>query len=254
MEITFIIKKIVSLFVMPFSIGMLLIFTGIIILLRNRHTKKATLFLTLGFIWLFTISYSPFANAFLYHYENIYPTLQNAPKNISYIYVLGNGHHTDKTQPITSQNNEISTVRLTEAIRLYHQLNERPTIIVSGYSGLYDTTSGAKIQKELALALGVKEDKIHMEPTPKDTQEEAKAAKRYIGDRPFIVVTSASHMPRAMKFFISEGLNPIAAPTNHLAQISNPNYTQILNVNALRKTNIAWHEMLGELWQKIKEI
>ena len=253
MELTFLLKKFVSLFIMPFSIGMLLLFVGIVFLFWNKRTK-ATLFLSLSFVWLFIISYSPFANALLYPYEHVYPTLQKVPQNISYIYVLGNAHHTDASQPITSQNNEVSLVRLNEAIRLYHQLKEQPTIIVSGYSGLYDPTSGAQMQKELAVALGVKADKLHLEPHAKDTQEEAEAAKRYIGSEPFILVTSASHMPRAMQFFKHEGLTPIPAPTNHLAQMKHPHYTNFFDVHALRKTDMAWHEMLGLLWQKIKGV
>jgi len=238
---------------MPFSLGVIVILIGILLLLGNKRIK-AVFVLSLGFLWLFIISYSPFANAFLYKYENTYPTLQTAPKDIQYIYVLGNGHHTDALQPITSQNNEVSVVRLNEAIRLYHQLKEQPTIIVSGYSGLYDPTPSAIMQEKLALALGVQKEKIHIEPTPRDTQEEAIAAKKYLGDIPFILVTSASHMSRAMTFFKQEGLHPIAAPTNHLAQIRHPYFMNFFSIDALRKTHIAWHEMLGILWQNIKGI
>ena len=253
MELTFLLKKIASIFVMPFPVGMLLLLLGIVFLFRNKHIK-ASLFLSLSFLWLFSISYAPFANSFLYPYENIYPTLHMVPQNIRYIYVLGNGHHTDDAQPITSQVNEVSSIRLNEAIRLYHQLDDKPTIIVSGYSGLYDPTSGAQMQKELAVALGVNAENLHLEPHAKDTQEEAEAAKRYIGSEPFILVTSASHMPRAMQFFKHEGLTPIPAPTNHLAQMKHPHYTNFFDVHALRKTDIAWHEMLGLLWQKIKGV
>jgi hypothetical protein len=39
--------------------------------------------------------------------------------------------------------------------------------------------------------------------SPKDTEEEAAAVKQAIGDAPFLLVTSASHLPRAMIFFES---------------------------------------------------
>ncbi|MBA1421470.1 MAG: YdcF family protein [Epsilonproteobacteria bacterium] len=249
----FLLKKFISLFIMPFPLGMILLLIGIVLLFRNKRIK-ASFVLSLSFLWLFVISYSPFANAYLYQYENTYPALQQAPQDIAYIYVLGRGHHTDASQPITSQNHEVSVVRLSEAIRLYHQLKEQPTIIVSGYSGLYDPTTGAQMQKELAIALGVKAENLHLEPQAKDTQEEAEAEKKYIGSKPFILVTSASHMPRAIQFFKHEGLMPIAAPTNHLAQIKHTHYTNFFDVRALRKTDMAWHEMLGLLWQKIKGI
>jgi len=249
----FILKKIVSTFLMPLPIGMLLLLIGLILLFKNKRIK-ASIILSLSFLWLFTISYAPFANTLLYSYENIYPTLHTAPKNIKYIYVLGNGYHTDDAHPITSQVHEVSSVRLNEGIRLYRQLNKQPILITSGYSGLYQPIPGAIMQERLALALGVKKEKIHVESKPKDTEEEAKAAKKYIGNSPFILVTSASHMKRALKFFKNEGLNPIPAPTNHLAHIKHPNYTGIFNPSALRKTHHVWHEILGLVWQKIKGI
>jgi len=253
MEFSFLLKKIISTFIMPFPLGMLLLIIGLILLYKNKRIKGG-ISLSLSCIWLFTISYSPFANALLYSYENIYPTLHTAPKNIQYIYVLGNGVHTNEKHPITSQVHEISSVRLNEGIRLYKQLDEKPILITSGYSGLYNPTPGAMMQQRLALALGVKKENLHVEASPKDTQEEARAAKKHIGNAPFILVTSASHMKRALKFFNNEGLNPIPAPTNHLASIKHPNYTNIFDPNALRKTHLAWHEMLGLLWQKIKGI
>jgi uncharacterized SAM-binding protein YcdF (DUF218 family) len=249
----FLLKKIVSMFLMPFPMFVLLFLLGLVLLYKQKHTLSKMV-LSMGFIWLFLISYSPLVNSILYTYEAIYPSLKTAPKNIEYIYVLGGGHHTDNTHPITSQVSEASSIRLNEGIRLYQQLEEKPTIIVSGYSGLYDPTSGAVMQERLALALGVKKEKLHLEPKPRDTQEEAIAAKKYIGDAPFILVTSASHMKRALTFFHHEGLAPIPAPTNHLADIKHPQYAGIFSTSALRRANIIWHEILGTLWQKIKGV
>jgi len=247
----FILKKIVTMFVMPFPLFVLLFILGLVLLYKQKFTlSKITL--SISFLWLFLISYEPLVNQILYKYEASYPSIKTTPKNIQYIYVLGGGHHTDSMHPITSQVGEASSIRLNEGIRLYLQLNAQPTIIVSGYSGLYDPTSGAVMQEKLALALGVKKENLHLEPNPRDTQEEAIAAKKYIGDAPFILVTSASHMKRALKFFGNEGLHPIPAPTNHLANIKYPNYTAVFSVSALRKSNIVWHEILGLLWQKMK--
>ena len=240
-------------FIMPLPIGMILFLLGLIFLFRQKH-NKAKLFFILSFVWMMLISYEPLTNYLLYKHEMHHPALKKVPENIEYIYVLGNGHHTDESHPITSQVNSISSVRLNEAIRLYYQLNEKPTIILSGYSGLFDPTPGAIMQQRLAITLGIKAEKLHIEPTTKDTQEEAKAAKKYIGDKPFILVTSASHMMRAKHFFTHEGLNPILAPTNHLASIKHPNYAGVFSPYAMRQATILWHEWLGMLWQKIKGI
>lgn len=240
-------------FLMPLSLGVLLMIIALIFLYLHQ-IRKAKWILTSSIVWFFLFSYPPFANVLLQRIESNYPTLHNAPKDIKYIYVLGGGHHTDDSLPITSQIVDTSVVRLNEGLRLYHQLNEKASIIVSGYSGLSDPTSHAEMQEKLALALGVKQEKIILSPEPRDTEEEAKAAKKLVGDAPFILVTSASHMTRSMNFFKNEGLDPIPAPTNHLASIRYPNYTNFFSSDALEKSRIVFHEVLGLIWQKIKGI
>jgi len=238
---------------MPLPLFILLLIIGLYFLFTHK-TFKAKLTLTLGFIWLFLISYPPLVNHILHTYESTYPTLHTVPKNIKYIYVLGGGHNTDNHLPLTSQLTAASLVRLNEGIRLHHALDKKPILITSGYRGRYSNTPGAILQKKLALQLGIDEEMIHIEPGCKDTQEEAVAAKRYIGNAPFILVTSASHMKRAMKFFQHEGLNPIPAPTNHTAAVKNLRYFNFFSPTAIAKSHIIWHEMLGELWQKVKGI
>ncbi len=249
----FILKKIVSMFLMPLPLGMSLIVLGLFFLYRNK-LQKAKITFMVSIAWFFLFSYSPFVNTLLHTLESNYPTLHQAPKEIKYIYVLGGGHSTDKSLPITSQVNYSSVVRLNEGIRLYHQLGQKAKIIVSGYSGLYDDTPHAVMQKKLALALGVPTEHIILRPKPRDTQEEAIAAKKLLDNQPFILVTSASHMTRAINFFTQEGLSPIPAPTNHQASIKQLVYTDFFSSYALMKSRIIFHEVLGLVWQKLKSI
>ena len=249
----FILKKAVSIFLMPLSIGVLLIMLALILLYANK-IRKAKCLLSLSIVWFFLFSYSPFVNLLLHTIETNHPTLHTAPKNIKYIYVLGGGHHTDESLPITSQVVDTSVVRLNEGIRLYQQLDRNAKIIVSGYHGLYDTTEHAVMQQRLAISLGVNKEDIILHLGTRDTQEEAQAGKVLLTDKPFILVTSASHMTRAVNFFQNEGLNPLPAPTNHLASIQHPNYVEFFSSDALEKSRIVFHEVLGLIWQKLKGI
>jgi uncharacterized SAM-binding protein YcdF (DUF218 family) len=249
----FFLKKFVSMFLMPLPLGIAFIVLGLFFLYKNKLAKaKVTLIFSL--VWLFLFSYPPFANTLLYNIESNHPTLHTAPEYIKYIYVLGGGHHTDESLPITSQVVETSVVRLNEGIRQYRQLNGKAKIIVSGYRGLYDPTEHAVMQKRLAVSLGVNEEDLILHLGTKDTQEEAQAGKTLLGKEPFILVTSASHMTRALKFFKHEGLSPIPAPTNHRASIKHPNYTNFFSSKALMKSRLVFHEYLGLIWQKLKGI
>jgi uncharacterized SAM-binding protein YcdF (DUF218 family) len=249
----FLLKKFVSMFIMPLPLGVALILLGLFFLYKNK-LAKAKFTLMLSVTWLFLISYSPIVDTLLYDIESNNPTLHTSPKNIKYIYVLGGGHHTDEKQPITSQVVETSVVRLTEGIRHYRQLDGKAKIIVSGYHGLYDPTEHAIMQKKLATSLGIDENDMILHLGTKDTEEEAQAGKKLLGDKPFILVTSASHMTRALKFFKNEGLTPIPAPTNHLANIKHLAYTDFFSATALKKSHILFHEYLGLIWQKLKGI
>ena len=237
--------------IMPLPLGIAFIMLGLFFLYRNK-LPKAKLTLTFSIVWLFIFSYSPIANTLLHTIESNHPTLHTAPKDIKYIYVLGGGHHTDDKLPITSQVVETSVVRLNEGIRLYHQLQGKAKIIVSGYHGLYDITEHAVMQQRLAVSLGVNKDDIILYLGTKDTQEEAKAGKKLLENEAFILVTSASHMTRALKFFTHEGLHPIPAPTNHLGSRQHLNYTAIFSSRALEKSRIVFHEIIGLIWQKVK--
>jgi uncharacterized SAM-binding protein YcdF (DUF218 family) len=108
------------------------------------------------------------------------------------------------------------------------------------------------MQKKMARSLGVDTDDIVMFETAKDTVEEAMMMKKIVGDKPFILVSSATHMPRAYKIFSSYGLNPIAAPTDYYA-VGESEWVHMPNGNALEGSEKAFHEYYGLIWEWIKQ-
>jgi len=247
----FIVKKVISTFLLPLPIGILLFLTALFFLLKKK-SDKSRIFLIAGLAWLSVFSYDPLANVLIYQIEHQYPTLHHPPSSARYIYVLGSGHTSDKRLPITSQVNKEAVVRLNEGIRLYRKLEGKAKLILSGYSGPFDPTPHAVIQRKLALALGIPAEDIIIYPEAKDTEEEAYAAKEISGGEPLVMVTSAYHMPRAVSWFEKAGLHPVPAPTYHQANLEYPNYLGIFSAPALLKSTIAFHEFLGVLWQKFK--
>jgi uncharacterized SAM-binding protein YcdF (DUF218 family) len=249
----FILKKLVSIFLTPLSIGILIISAGLYLLYRHKTIPARRLILA-GILWLFLFSYGPVANFLLYQLEHRYPTLSTPSDGIAYIYVLGYGHTTDTTLPITSQVDKEAVVRLAEGIRLYHQCQGKAKLIVSGYSGLFDPTPHALMQQRLAQALGIPKTDIITVPEAKDTEEEAQAAKKLTQGKSFALVSSAYHLPRAMKFFKAAKLHTIPAPTYHQASLKNPNYLGFFSADALRKSPLVFHEFLGLVWQRVKSL
>lgn len=228
----FTLKKILSAFLMPLPIGLLLLLLGLIYLYVSSY-KKAKFYLSIGFLWIFIVSYSPFANNFLSPLEDKFSKIENIER-VNYILLLGGDFKG----------------RSFEAIKLYYQMNN-VKIITSGYPGSYKTVSEAEISAEKLKQMGIPTEDIIMQIEPKDTQEEAVYVKKIVGNEPFILVTAAYHMPRAMGIFKKNGLNPIAAPTNYLAKKK----TSLLSLPSSRniqRTEIAWHEYLGMTWYWLK--
>ena len=228
LEWSFVLKKGVSFLLMPLPIAFILLTIALWFLFR-KSIKKATCYLFISMVWILVTSSAYTANHLLSHLERQYHPLQKVPDGVHYILLLGGERRK----------------RAWEAIRLYNQ-NPKLKIITSGYS-LYSTASNAEITATLLEESGVKKENILMQTEAKDTKEEALSIKKRLGASPFILVTSAYHMPRAIKLFKHEGLSPIPAPTDfYYEDKENPKST--LDGKQLKKTEKALHEYLGLLW------
>jgi uncharacterized SAM-binding protein YcdF (DUF218 family) len=101
-----------------------------------------------------------------------------------------------------------------EGLRLLEALPEA-RLVVSGASRDADRTPVALGYAEAARALGVNPARIVVLDTPVDTAREAYAVREALGaGARFLLVTSASHMPRSVRHFERVGLKPIPAPTH----------------------------------------
>lgn len=243
----FFFKKTVSAFLLPVPIGLFLLLLAFYFLLTNSY-KKAKLFLSLGFLWFLLLSLQPISNAIINPLENSHKALLNIPK-VEYVLVLGSGHATNEKLSITSQLSDVAIVRINEGIRVY-RTQENARIIFSGYKG-FDINYHSMKSKELAISLGINKNSIINLDKPVDTRQEAIEAEKIIGTKPFILVTSASHMKRSMLLFKKLGLNPIAAPTYHLGH-EDKNYSTIFSSENLYKVNVAFHEYLGLIWAYLR--
>jgi uncharacterized SAM-binding protein YcdF (DUF218 family) len=99
----------------------------------------------------------------------------------------------------------------------------------------------------MARELGVEDASMTVLDKPLDTAAEAQAVAALLGDAPFILVTSAYHMPRAVRLMRRAGARPISAPTDQRAGDPIAHYwSYFLPSSAgLRRTEFALHEYLG---------
>ena len=105
----------------------------------------------------------------------------------------------------------------------------------------------------MAEARGLSPGDILQWGEPLDTEAEGQEIAPIVRSQPFILVTSASHMRRAMGLFQTRGLHPIAAPTDFLAPRRRLELDDLVPDGfKLFKSQIAVYEYLGLTWAKLR--
>lgn len=227
----------------PLTIFWLFVLTaGICFYCKKQRAGRWWIILSL--LWLMAAGTPFLPRLLLGAWENRYPRQWIMPANIQPagipILVLGSG---DTQEPDLTPNDQLSETalqRLIEGIRI-HRMLPGSILILSGYGGAA-STSHAQTMAQTAISLGVDKEHIILQEQPKNTREEVSAyLSRFGTTRPPVLVTSASHMPRAMYLFNSCGISPYPAPTAHkikhgprtwiarnLTSLKNIDYTQVL--------------------------
>ncbi len=205
----FLFKKVMGALLSPLPLCLLLGLAGLILLwgTARQHTGKILVTASLGLIFVF--SCDAVATLMLRPLEARYKAPQTLP-DIHYILVLGGGRVLDTRFPIISQLGSASRTRFLEGIRIYHA--------IKGAELIFTGKGIAGPMGKLAMAIGIPEADIHLFSEPKDTKDEARYVKDLVGTAPFLLITSASHMYRAVHLFRKQGANPIPFPTGHLCK------------------------------------
>lgn len=243
----FALKKIISSFLAPFPLFLVLIFIGFLLWYRGYKQRAKSIFI-FSLLWISLFSYSPFAALLLKPLESAYPKFDSKPINAHYIHVLGSGHVSNADLPLSSQIGLVSLARVTEGVSIYKS-HPNMKLIFSGYGG-HDPISNARKNAQVAILLGVNPRDILLLEAPKDTREEAIAAKKIVGSNPLILVTSASHMVRAAALFRKNGIILIEAPTDFQVKTTDTLW-QFPSAEGLGRSEAAFHEYLGLLWNKL---
>ncbi len=247
-------KKFVSSMLMPLP-GLLLIgFIGLFILWFSKRKGFASFLLTLSLVGIFMLSFQPITAPLLTTTERMSPSFIAPDVPVEYVLVLGNGHVVDDEISPISELSRAAVMRLTEGIRIY-RMYPGAKLILSGYSG-GTTVSHARMMARVALSLGVNKSDILLLENARDTHEEAIQTLNSVGKSNLVLVTSASHMPRAMKEFHNLGLAPTPAPTNYLAhsQIKQPWEKYAPKAKYLEQSERFWYEQMGRWFMDLKDL
>jgi uncharacterized SAM-binding protein YcdF (DUF218 family) len=178
---------------------------------RHRVAKHAGVILLLHVLF-FSSKFGLFLT--LRPLENAYDLPRNAV-SLDAVVVLSGG--TVQFDPVNSLYSwEPNAARVLEAIRLY-KASQSQFFVISGATPEYagSLLPEAESMKRLAVEWGIPEDKIVVEPKAPTTQFHPVELKPLLAEKnitSFYLVTSAFHLPRAVRAFEKQGYHPVPFP------------------------------------------
>jgi uncharacterized SAM-binding protein YcdF (DUF218 family) len=214
-----VLKVLANLIFPPASLAVALIVALVLTLCGWR--RLARLVVVLGIAEILVLSFPPVADALMGSLENQARAAARQSPACCYdaIVVLGGGispaHPPEQPFPDLNENGD----RMWEAARLFRR-GAAPRIIVTGGSFVeHGGPSGteASAMRTFLIDLGVPAEAIQDEPKAQNTIENIRNVRAMVGDGRVALVTSAYHMPRALKLAERAGLKVGAFPTDYQA-------------------------------------
>lgn len=191
---------------------------ALIVLALLLERRRLALRLSAGaFVFLLTLSILPLGNILLQPLEASYP-VNPAPSRVDGIIVLGGGENARISefwgQPQLTEAGD----RYTAALALARKYPTARLLFTGGSGALRDLAGGGSVEAEIAGAFfldqGVASGRLLLEGKARNTAENARLSRALAEPRPgevWVLVTSASHMPRAMRSFEAAGWSGLIA-------------------------------------------
>ncbi len=135
------------------------------------------------------------------------------------IVVLGGGiDEKGSLRPAVEPSSD-SRNRTTCAVDLYQQ-GYAPTLVLTGGNGrIFGTGPKEALEmKRWAVRLGVPESATMIDTEARNTYENATGTNRLLGPGSILLVSSASHLPRAVPVFIKQGFHVTPAPCDYVSR------------------------------------
>ena len=232
----------------PLLLALFVAVAGAVFRLRGFRRVAIGLLTTAGAIAYFG-STQLVGNGLISPLERRYSPIRDGQSlaTASWIVVLGSDYSPRDGIPITAALDGDGLARIVEGVRLARRHGEMRLLVSGGARA--GRAPPAQGYAELARDLGIDPTSIVISDKALDTSAEARAVVQLLGGSPFLLVTSAYHMPRAMRVMQDAGAHPIAAPTGQLTGGSErlTGTAYFPSSAGLRKTERALHEYLGLL-------
>jgi uncharacterized SAM-binding protein YcdF (DUF218 family) len=218
---------------------------------RLRWVRQLLLFC---FLLLVALSSPLIATSLIGSLESWYdPPQLTSSDHFDAIVVLGGGIEEKGSLRPTTEPSSYSRNRTTCGVNLYQEGYAPILVLTGGDARIFGTGLQEAVEmKRWAVRLGVPESATKIDTEARNTYENATGAKRLLGSASILLVSSASHLPRAVPVFTKQGFRVTPAPCDYISQnLPQANWDDIdpfdvLPIDiALQHTREAVSEMAG---------
>lgn len=247
---TLLLTKIAPIFLYPVGAAIMLILLGITVAFFHHRRLSMTLFATAaGGLWI--ASTPVFADWAISTLEQQYPAQALADTKHADVAIVLGGAMSQPAPPRVQADLNKSFDRVLQAIQLY-KAGLVQEILVTGGNVPWrpDIVPEAELIRTFLIDWGVPADDIQIAGQSRNTYENALEIKALWEKKPFesaLLITSASHMPRAMAVFQKADL-PVAAATTDIEALKGvpPSALRWLpDASSLTMTTNAMKEWIG---------
>ena len=248
----FLISKLTEFLFVPSNIIGLLAGAGLLAFLIRRR-RVAGVLLTTALLLLLIVGWTPIGLAALTMLEDRFPQ-PTITGNVTGIIMLGGAVDThitnDRGPPALNEAGE----RLTAAADLSRRFPAARIFLSGGGAaqfGIHESLSESQVAKQVLVSLGIPDARIEMEEASRNTCENGTESFRAIAPKPgdtWLLVTSASQMPRAVACFRAAGFPIVPYPVDFRTR-GGPDLRQppVSIAVGLDAADLAAHEWIGLL-------
>jgi len=244
----FYLSKILWFFVDPGNAFLLLLLIGLVLTLTRFRTLGRSL-VVVAVILALIVVFVPIGTWMTRSLENRFAMVDDLPPKVDGIVVLGGVVDAKESRERGMTSIGSAVERITEAAALARQY-PKARVIYSGGSGSVSNQEDkeADYVSELFASLGVTAPQLELERDSRNTWENATYVMemaRPKSDETWLLVTSASHMPRSIGVFRRHGWELVPYPVDYVTSADGKSSAPLSFTGGLSRLSAALHEWIG---------
>jgi uncharacterized SAM-binding protein YcdF (DUF218 family) len=215
--ISYVLSKLLWFVLRPGTFALLVSLVGLAAVWRGRRWGRWPLLAGLGFFVMVIVT--PIGGLMLIPLEERFQRPDPAPAQVDGVIILGGAVDQNLTEARGIPALNGAAERMTEAIVLARRYPAARIVFTGGQGSLiHGGLSEADVARALWSAMGLPEERVTYESESRNTHQNAVLTRALVNPRPgetWLLVTSASHMPRSVGVFRHAGWPVIPWPVNY---------------------------------------